>query len=109
MQSIDLPKILFFTEGHNPTADEQREALSLGVAVRWRNAMYGSLETEPCDGVAGAIPENYAGVPKAKDALKSYNERVKQAAALVNDAAGIDVNNPDAESESTDSKWQPNT
>jgi hypothetical protein len=75
----DYPKILFFVKDSVPTGEEQLEALKYGFNVCLRHANIASTEskTETCDGVAGAVPENYIGLPSADIALHNFSEALK--------------------------------
>lgn len=53
-------KILFFTKDSVPTEAEREAASQIAGNVVFRNGKFaGSELPEPCDGVAGAVPNNY--------------------------------------------------
>ena len=53
-------KILFFINGSVPTEAEKKSASEIEGSVVFRNAKFaGNEPPEPCDGVVGAVPENY--------------------------------------------------
>ena len=55
-----MKKILFFINGPVPTEADKLEASEIVGKVVFRNANFAASEQpEPCDGVAGAVPENY--------------------------------------------------
>jgi len=53
-------KILYFTEGANCTPEQRDEARAIGAGIRNGRLCDGG---EPCDYVAGAVPDVYAGKP----------------------------------------------
>ena len=56
-----MNKILFFTSCACPTSEEREQAASIPGRVVFRNAQFaGSEPCEPCEAVAGLVPENYA-------------------------------------------------
>lgn len=87
MKNLKAPKILFFTKGRVPTASEREAADKLGVPVCFRNASFIDPESgvEPCAGVAGAVPKNYAKefesaskvIGQYAKAVKEHNEQLK--------------------------------
>lgn len=74
------PKIIYFINGAAPSAADQLAVLDLGVSVQFRNARFVAADErpEPCDGVAGHVPDAYAKIPKAEDALKAYRENLEK-------------------------------
>jgi hypothetical protein len=75
-------KILFFIKGVLPTIGDQLMATQYGGAqVCFRNAMYVDGASEPCDGVAGCVPECYAKFPTAEQALAKRETELKAAQA----------------------------
>lgn len=98
--NITLPKILYFTASHTPSAAETYDAMMLGVAVEFRNAMFVTDSGEPCDGVAGAVPDVYLKHPTAKDAISAFKKRVKVARDAV-----ADVGIPDADDQPDPDTW----
>jgi hypothetical protein len=64
------PKILFFTAGMKPTAEDLAAADELGPGVSFRNAtlIQSDAPIEAADGVAGAVPDSYAeAIPNVSD------------------------------------------
>ena len=61
------PKVLYFIHGAVPSEKELADAKLYGNNVAYRNAQFATsgAAPEPCDGVAGAVPEAYASCPKA--------------------------------------------
>lgn len=82
MANKRYPRILYFIKGVMPSAEAVEVAEQYGPNVAFRNANFASSAGAPekCDGVAGDIPEAYAKLPKAKDALKDFEEKRKAAA-----------------------------
>lgn len=76
------PKILFFLAGMVPTPDEKAEAEAIGKPVAFRNAsmIHDGDRIEPCDMVAGLVPEQYVSIPHAEPATPS--ETAPETAAL---------------------------
>jgi hypothetical protein len=75
-----VPRILFFTVGKVPTADEIEAAKKFGPGVCFRNSQLVNSDTstsslEECDGVAGNVPKRYADVYD-KAGRKANTERV---------------------------------
>ncbi len=60
-----MKKILYFIKGPVPSEKETAEAKLLGAVFRNASATGPSDSVETCDAVAGAVPEAYAGYPKA--------------------------------------------
>lgn len=53
-------KILFFIKSAVPTESEKSQASEIVGNVVFRNAKFaGGEPPEPCEGVAGCVPENY--------------------------------------------------
>ena len=83
-------KILFFTNGPAPTAEQLAEANKLNGQICFRNAKYVPAEPhglEECDGVAGDVPAIYsAEYPDAASAIKAREEKVAELSASVGDS-----------------------
>lgn len=77
---MKAPKILYFTESYSPTVADQLAVVDLGISVAFRNATFagGDAGVEPCDGVMGAVPENYAHIQSGEDALTAYKTALKK-------------------------------
>ena len=61
-------KALYFTQGAIPTKEEREAAKKLGITA-FRNARLAadpSDPIEPCDAVAGAVPDRYAKLKGVK-------------------------------------------
>lgn len=74
MTKLKLAVILFFVDGYAPTPKDLVAAQQLGGDIKFRNARMVDVSVveglEECDGVAGAVPANYAAAyPKAEEVL----------------------------------------
>lgn len=84
-------KILFFVDGHAPTAENFAEAAEMKATVVFRNAR--AVPSEPhsleiCDGVAGKVPGIYAEkYPKAEEAIAAKAKELQALTAKVGDTA----------------------
>lgn len=76
---MKLPKILFFVTGMAPTPEDIANAGEIKAHVCYRNALAVPAEgaLEACDGVAGAVPAPYAGLPTSDEAVKAYAAKLK--------------------------------
>ena len=88
---IKTPTILYFILGPVPTAQDIAASIKLSPAqVRFRNAqgvLTGNHSLEPCDGVAGEVPEIYSkAYPAAETVLEKY---MKSVDALTSNASDI--------------------
>ncbi len=83
-------KIIFFVENGIPTEADLVEARKLGTSV-FRNAQVAAEDrnTEPCDFVAGHIPENYAHLPTVSGAKQAAGTGELTAAELKKRAAEL--------------------
>ena len=72
------PKILYFHAGRKATLEQIAEASTFAADVLFRNADRVSGHPEPCDGVAGDVPELYASFPKAKDAIEKWQKELAE-------------------------------
>ena len=83
-------KILFFTNGPAPTAEQLAEASKLSGHICFRNAKYVPDEPhalEDCDGVAGDVPAIYsAEYPDAVSAIEARDEKIAELSASVGDS-----------------------
>ena len=83
-------KILFFTNGPAPTAEQLAEANKLSGNICFRNAKYVPAEPhglEDCDGVAGDVPAIYsAQYPDAVSAIEAREEKIAELSASVGDS-----------------------
>lgn len=83
-------KILFFTNGPAPTAEQLAEANKLNGNICFRNAKYVPAEPhalEDCDGVAGDVPAIYsAKYPDAVSAIEAREEKIAELSASVGDS-----------------------
>ena len=83
-------KILFFTNGPAPTAEQFAEANKLNGHICFRNAKYVPAEPhalEECDGVAGDVPAIYsAEYPDAVSAIEARDEKIAELSASVGDS-----------------------
>ena len=83
-------KILFFTNGPAPTAEQLAEANKLNGHICFRNAKYVPAEPhalEDCDGVAGDVPAIYsAEYPDAVSAIEAREEKIAELSASVGDS-----------------------
>ena len=83
-------KILFFTNGPAPTAEQLAEANKLNGNICFRNAKYVPAEPhalEDCDGVAGDVPAVYsAEYPDAVSAIEAREEKIAELSASVGDS-----------------------
>ena len=83
-------KILFFTNGPAPTAEQLAEANKLNGNICFRNAKYVPAEPhalEECDGVAGDVPAIYsAEYPDAVSAIEAREEKIAELSASVGDS-----------------------
>ena len=83
-------KILFFTNGPAPTAEQLAEANKLNGNICFRNAKYVPAEPhglEDCDGVAGDVPDIYsAKYPDAVSAIEAREEKIAELSASVGDS-----------------------
>ena len=83
-------KILFFTNGPAPTAEQLAEANKLTGHICFRNAKYVPDELhalEECDGVAGDVPAIYsAKYPDAVSAIEAREEKIAELSASVGDS-----------------------
>ena len=83
-------KILFFTNGPAPTAEQLAEANKLNGQICFRNAKYVPAEPhglEDCDGVAGDVPAIYsAEYPDAVSAIEAREEKIAELSASVGDS-----------------------
>ena len=83
-------KILFFTNGPAPTAEQLAEANKLNGHICFRNAKYVPDEPhalEDCDGVAGDVPAIYsAKYPDAVSAIGAREEKIAELSASVGDS-----------------------
>ena len=81
-------KILFFVDGVAPTPEDYEAASKLTAQVVFRNATVVPPEgaLEECDGVAGAVPEAYAKLPTAEEAVKAHAEKLAKLAKKVGDS-----------------------
>lgn len=83
-------KILFFTNGPAPTAEQLAEANKLNGNICFRNAKYVPAEPhglEDCDGVAGDVPAIYsAEYPDAVSAIEAREEKIAELSASVGDS-----------------------
>ena len=70
------PKILYFHKGLQATDEQHAEAATLAADVLFRNADKVNGVIEPCDGVAGDVPQAYQGFPKAQDAIKAWQKEL---------------------------------
>jgi hypothetical protein len=82
MKSPKQPFILFFLAGMVPTPAELVEAGKIRGRVGHRNASVVNAGDvpEPCDGVAGKVPEPYKKMPTAAQAIAAYDKRLEDAA-----------------------------
>ena len=64
--SFKRPVCLFWLKASNPTEEEWEAAEELRGTfdVKFRNAQFADNSREPCDVVAGAVPDAYAGVKR---------------------------------------------
>lgn len=67
--SFKRPVCLFWLASSNPTEDEWNAAEELRGTfdVKFRNAQFADGAREPCEAVAGAVPDAYAGVTRADE------------------------------------------
>lgn len=83
-------KILFFTNGPAPTAEQLADANKLKGHICFRNAKYVPAEPhalEDCDGVAGDVPAIYsAEYPDAVSAIEAREEKIAELSASVGDS-----------------------
>ena len=83
-------KILFFTNGPAPTAEQLAEANKLNGNICFRNAKYVPDDPhalEDCDGVAGDVPAIYsAKYPDAVSAIEAREEKIAELSASVGDS-----------------------
>lgn len=73
-----FPRILYFIAGMSPTPEDLEAADKYGPGVKFRNATLIAPEgpIESADGVAGAIPKNYADALPHADDRDAVRERV---------------------------------
>lgn len=81
-------KILFFIDGPSPAPEDLELAATLDAQVMFRNARYVLPDSavEECDGVAGLVPEIYAGFPTASEAIQTVVDKM---AALTSKAGDV--------------------
>lgn len=76
------PVIIFYTKSSVPTAEEQTQMFALEpfCTMIVENAEYANESTSlSVDGVAGAVPDVYAELPTANEALQKYYEYLQEA------------------------------
>lgn len=86
-----LPFILFFVAGAVPTTKEIAAATKLRGRVAYRNASAVSVTegVEPCDGVAGCVPDNYkAKYMSAEKAISLFDKRMEEAEKIAASTVG---------------------
>jgi hypothetical protein len=91
-----LPFILFFLADAVATPKELAAASKIRGRIGYRNAQYVDPDhgCEPCDGVAGAVPPQYAKkFPSAEKAVKDFDARL-EAAAKAADSAAVEASKP---------------
>lgn len=77
-------KVIYFVNGHMPSSDDIDAAEAIGSGVVFRNALkiVPGAPLENCDAVAGAVPDDYAGVfPAAKSNHQINDEQLAEDAA----------------------------
>lgn len=73
--------ILYFTTDICASPEEKADAASLGVPVAFRTAyLASSAPVEPCDFVAGAVPDNYKHCKVFESPRKASRAEVEKAA-----------------------------
>jgi len=72
-------KILFFTKGPKVTDAEKAEVAKIRGTVCYRNAAIAKddVKLEKCDGVAGAVPNNYKELPTFEEAFKKQESEIR--------------------------------
>jgi len=88
MKVLKQPFILFFIAGVKPTPEELKAVSLIQGRIGMRNASRVNPEdkAEPCDGVAGSVPEGfYRKLPTADEAIARFRKSVEDAANLVGD------------------------
>lgn len=83
---LKAPKILYFLEGPVPKANEEVVAYAkYGPSVYFRNGALADSDAtvEPCDGVAGTVPQAYAHFPAADNVIQTYRKEAEKAATLI--------------------------
>lgn len=89
---LKTPKILYFVAGYAPTAADLIVALDLGVGVQYRNSTKINAEDpcEPCDGVAGDVPAQYAEkFPDATEVVEAYREGLTAARERMGETGAV--------------------
>ncbi len=62
-----MSKIIFFTTGHVPTDEEQKQCkASKATEFKYVDSQYGIYTLETCDAVAGCYPSAYDAVKHIK-------------------------------------------
>lgn len=86
---MKLAKVLFFVAGNMPTQEDFEAAADLKATVSFRNAsaILPDGYVEVCDGVAGEVPESYAHLPTAAEAIKTATAKFKAMAQKTGDTA----------------------
>ena len=81
-------KILYFADGVSPTPEDFEAASKMQAQVVFRNARAVPPEgaLEECDGVAGCIPDPYAELPTAEEAIKAHAAKLAKLAKKVGDS-----------------------
>jgi hypothetical protein len=76
-------KIIYFIAEYAPTPEEELEVLQLGFPVSQRNAILAAQESpEACDGVLGAVPENYRHLPDGRAVVEAQRKALLEAVAV---------------------------
>lgn len=88
MRNVKMPFILFFIAGMIPTAQELQQRSKLRGQIGMRNAskVDPNHACEPCDGVAGAVPEQYAKkFPTYEACIAAFDKKLEDAAKIAGD------------------------
>lgn len=78
----DIPRIIHFVNGSNPSQEDKELTSMYGPGVVFRNARMVPADqprdsVEKCDGVSGAVPLSYAHLPTADAALAAFRKRFR--------------------------------
>ncbi len=73
-----IRKVLYFIKGSSPTKEEIENALKCGTQMfRNAHAVTSFDFIEPCDGVAGAVPDRYKRFPRVDVVAEPKKEEPK--------------------------------
>ena len=90
MTKLKLAVILYFVDGYAPTPEDLIKAQELGGDIKFRNARMVDVDSdeglEECDGVAGAVPSNYAEkYPRAEEVQEARKAEFAKMSEKVGD------------------------